>query len=279
MYIERTDRNFGVTLRARGHVLSTAGTFGQPGRAGSDDTDIGQTSEAQNPKAQKHHILILQIGVSDKPQQHFKFDPEVFDVTLRPWSGGSDLVRSVVPVSLVIVEFVDGAYVDTGIYKALAYSLPGVPVIMLARCEGAIDRIVALEVGFADFVSKPAHPRELEARARAILRYEPVRGKLQEATGVTYGGIYLSYHDRSATTARGHARLTNVEFCLLNKLIDAGGRMVTREALMECLAEDVKDTHREYRGIDVTISRLRRKIDIPGQESLIRTARGKGYCI
>ena len=227
------------------------------------------------PTGPKRHILVLQRGDREKSSQVFDFDPDIFDVTFASWKSGEPFAAPPTAVSLVVVDFQDSAYADTSIYPNLARTLPDVPVIILATSEGPIDRIVALELGADDFLSKPAHPRELQARARAILRHMPTA----VASGMTHGGIHLDLVERAATTERGRSKLRNVEFWLLHALMEAKGRPLGRDALLDRLQAEVKEAERDPRAVDVVISRLRRKLDTPGRESLIRTLRGRGYCV
>lgn len=228
------------------------------------------------PVSLKRHILVLQRGSSS---QVFDFDAEAFDVTVVPWRPGAPFAAPAQPVSLIVVDFEASAYADTAVYALLLGALPGVPMIVLAASEGPIDRIVALELGADDFMSKPAHPRELQARVRAVLRHMPYDGAGAGDRGMSCGNVHLDLVERAVTTERGRARLCNVEFWILRHLLEARGRPISRDGLLDCLEAEVKGTHRDPRAIDVIISRLRKKMDVPGCESLIRTVRGHGYCL
>ena len=239
------------------------------------------------PVRPKRHVLVLQRGSQGsgtergqgKCRQPIDFDADLFDLTVTPWRPGAAFALPAFAVSLVVVDFEDGLYVDTNVYPTLSEALPGVPVIILATCEGPIDRIVALELGADDFMSKPAHPRELQARAQAILRHMPDQAATRAANEMVHGGIHLDLVDRSATTERGRVKLCNVEFWLLHKLVEARGRPVARDDLVDCLETQVREAHRDPRAVDVIVSRLRRKVDMLGQESLICTVRGHGYAL
>ena len=231
------------------------------------------------PPPFKRHMLVLQRGIRLNFNQRFEFDAEGFDITLTQWKPGTPFALPAVPISLIVVDFEAGAYADTAFYPILTGAFPGVPVIILATSDGPIDRILALELGADDFISKPAHPREFQARVRAVLKHMPYTGQTAGASGTSYGAIHLDVVNRTATTARGLSKLCNVEFWLLHTLVEAKGQPVAREVLLNCLETEARESHRCSRSIDVTIGRIRNKIDTPGSESLIRTIRGLGYCI
>ena len=146
------------------------------------------------------------------------------------------------------------------------------PIIMLSAMGEETDRIVGLEVGADDYVSKPCNPRELLARVRAVLR----RGTA-EAGGSSqtrrFGGWTLDIVQRRLTRAGAPpVPLTDAEFRTLTALLDRPQRVLTRDQLIEHargLGSDVFD-----RAIDVTISRLRKKL---APDDPIRTVRNEGY--
>lgn len=147
-------------------------------------------------------------------------------------------------------------------------------IIMLSAMGQDTDRIVGLEVGADDYVAKPCNPRELLARVRAVLRR-------REAAGVTsgpqrrFGAWSLDVVERTVTRAGGSpVALTDAEFRVLNAFLDRPRRVLSRDQLIEY----AKGPDSEFfdRAIDVTISRLRRKL---GEDDPIRTVRGEGYML
>jgi two-component system OmpR family response regulator len=139
------------------------------------------------------------------------------------------------------------------------------------------DRIVGLEVGAADYLPKPFEPRELLARIRAVLRRPPPAG--EEATAdhaLAFEGWTLEVEARRLSDPGGEAvELTAGEFALLLTFMRSGGRLLSRDQILENthgpLAENFD------RAVDLAVSRLRRKLDRPGQAPLIETVRGAGY--
>ena len=151
------------------------------------------------------------------------------------------------------------------------------PILMLSAMGETTDRIVGLEVGAADYLPKPFEPRELLARIRAVLR-RPVRVDQDETPDrpLTFEGWTLTVETRRLTDPTGEPmELTAGEFALLLALLNAAGRILSRDQILENthgpLAENFD------RAVDLAISRLRRKLDWPGQAPLIETVRGAGY--
>jgi two-component system, OmpR family, response regulator len=156
-----------------------------------------------------------------------------------------------------------------------------VPAIIMTcdRCD-EIDRVVGLELGADDYLTKPFSPRELLARIRAVLRRrEAGRAALQrdaERGRSKFGGWQLDRRLRRLTDPGGvDVVLTKGEYALLTAFLDAPQRPLSREHLLQAtrVHEDVFD-----RSIDVQILRLRRKLERdPSAPQIIRTERGVGY--
>jgi two-component system OmpR family response regulator len=154
------------------------------------------------------------------------------------------------------------------------------PVIMLSAMGEDIDRIVGLEVGADDYLAKPCNPRELLARVRALLR-RTARGDdpapMAAATNSTprrrFGEWSLDLVERSLDRS-GYppAPLTDAEFRVLTAFLDRPQRVLSRDTLIEVAKGSDADVF--DRAIDVTISRLRKKLG-PGDP--IRTIRNEGY--
>jgi two-component system response regulator CpxR len=147
-----------------------------------------------------------------------------------------------------------------------------VPVLMLTARGEDVDRIIGLELGADDYLPKPFNPRELVARVRAILRrYEPRTGSA--APRVEVNGVALDPATRQVTVDGRAADLTTFEFDILELLMRAAGRVVSRDDLMENLYN--RPATAFDRSIDMHISHLRRKLE--ASRPLIKTIRGVGY--
>jgi DNA-binding response OmpR family regulator len=149
----------------------------------------------------------------------------------------------------------------------------GVPVIMLTAKGDETDRVVGLELGADDYMSKPFSPRELLARIKAVLR----RGKpSEEGRWLKMADVELNRMSREVKVAGERVDLTGLEFDLLAALIQRPGRVVSRTALLEHAGRT--DTFVNERAVDVHISHLRKKIgDQDRIPRLIQTVRGVGY--
>lgn len=150
----------------------------------------------------------------------------------------------------------------------------GVPIIMLtARVEEA-DRIVGLELGADDYVTKPFSPRELVARVRATLRR--VNGQLEPATVLRAGDVELDTAALTAVVAGTPVDLTPTEFQLLATLARQPGRIFSREQLLQAIHGVAFDGY--DRSMDSHVKNLRRKIEPnPRQPRYVQTVYGVGY--
>ena len=164
-----------------------------------------------------------------------------------------------------------------------------VPIIMLTGQTHEVDRVLGLELGADDYLTKPFSPRELLARIKAVLRrYDGIGsreadsksdGRPKRETEIRtyrFNGWTLSTGTRRLTSPNDtRIELTNGEYALLVTFLNAPKRILSRDQLLESsrLHDDVYD-----RSIDVQILRLRRKIEAdPNEPKLIRTERGAGY--
>jgi two-component system OmpR family response regulator len=156
-----------------------------------------------------------------------------------------------------------------------------IPIVMLTGVRDEADRIMGLELGADDYLTKPFSPRELLARIRTVLRRTRTtaleHAQLGEIRAYTFDRFELNLRTRRLTRGnRARIDLTNGEFNLLAALLAAPQRILTRDQLLE--ASRVYGNEVYDRSIDVQILRLRRKIEIdPSEPKLIVTERGTGY--
>jgi len=179
------------------------------------------------------------------------------------------------PYALVLLDVMlpglDGFEVLRRIRAASAVSV----LLLTARGED-VDRIVGLEIGADDYLSKPFNPRELLARVRAILRRSAGPGVKPEQTLLQADGFELNMAARTVTQNGKRLELTDVEFALLEALMRAPGKVVTREDLSETALG--RRFHPLDRALDMHVSRLRRKLSGQGaSEEQVKTIRGVGY--
>jgi len=157
------------------------------------------------------------------------------------------------------------------------------PIIMLTARDEVFDRIVGLEIGADDYLTKPYEPRELLARIKAVLRRPHPKNTTEgggEISAIQFDGFELDLAKHSLTRQADDQpiQLTSAEFSLLRALALCAGRVLTRGHIMdELYGNNVSITDRS---IDAHVSRLRRKIDSPSEPaSLIQSVRGEGYVL
>lgn len=155
-----------------------------------------------------------------------------------------------------------------------------VPIIVLSAKDSEFDKVIGLEIGADDYMTKPFSNRELQARVKAILRRTDLTIENQEAeaapTEIVIGDLQIL---TDAFVVKKHGEeldLTHREFELLHHLATHIGQVMTREHLLETVWD--YDYFGDVRTVDVTIRRLREKIeDIPSRPEYILTRRGVGY--
>jgi DNA-binding response OmpR family regulator len=160
----------------------------------------------------------------------------------------------------------------TEICRRLRESGDWTPVIFLTARDDEVDRIVGLELGADDYVTKPFSPRELVARVRAVLRRADGGPGAAERPR-TVGPITLDPGRRAVTVDGNPVQLTSTEFDLLAHLVGRPGRVFTREELLASVWGYA--AHAGTRTVDVHIAQVRGKLGPAG--AVIRTHRGVGY--
>ncbi len=156
------------------------------------------------------------------------------------------------------------------------------PILMLTAKDEDIDQVVGLEIGADDYVVKPAQPRLLLARIRALLRRsiqtsEKVKSHGESnANELDFGGLKIIHSSRSVLLNETSLELTTVEFDLLWLLAKHAGEVLSRDQISETLSGIEYDGL--DRSIDIRISRLRRLLqDNSSKPKGIKTVRGQGY--
>jgi two-component system OmpR family response regulator len=155
------------------------------------------------------------------------------------------------------------------------------PIIMLTGVKDEADRVMGLELGADDYVTKPFSPRELLARIHALLRrsraQQTVADGLQKVRVYRFAGFELNTRLRRLAAPGGaNVPLTNGEFNLLAAFLASPQRVLSRDQLLSL--SRLHDAEVYDRSIDVQVGRLRKKIEAEvGSAELIRTERGAGY--
>jgi DNA-binding response OmpR family regulator len=152
-----------------------------------------------------------------------------------------------------------------------------VPIIMLTAKGDEIDKVLGLEMGADDYITKPFSVREFRSRVRAALRRAEMRGgRTGTDEPIVVGDLRIDFERRIVGIRREQARLTYVEFEILAALARSPGRVQTREMLLEQVWGD--SAYRDPRTIDVHIRHLREKLERnPRSPEYLFTVRGVGY--
>lgn len=183
------------------------------------------------------------------------------------------------PPDLLILDVMLPQRSGFDVLRRLRQTHPRLPVLMLTARGDAIDRVLGLELGADDYLTKPFDPRELAARVRAILRRARPDGDAPAEPGgrdVVIGSLHVDATRRRLRATTGTADLTGAELRLLRRLLRDPGQLVTRATLTEDVLGRKLTPY--DRSIDTHVSNLRRKLaDIGANDIEIRALRGAGY--
>jgi two-component system, OmpR family, alkaline phosphatase synthesis response regulator PhoP len=150
----------------------------------------------------------------------------------------------------------------------------GMPVILVTARSEEVDRLIGLEVGADDYITKPFSPREVVARVRAVLRRGERAAQAESVTSV--GDMVIDRDRRTVSVAGQDAELTRTEFDILSVMAETPGRVFTRLQLLQTASGDAFDGYE--RTVDAHVKNLRRKLgDDPRAPRFIRTVYGVGY--
>jgi DNA-binding response OmpR family regulator len=226
------------------------------------------------------HILV----VDDDPQIRGLLDEYLTKNELRvsvAASGGQmSQILADEAIDLVVLDLRLAGEDGMAIVRTLRDS-SALPIVMLTGVTDEADRVMGLELGADDYLTKPFSPRELLARIRTVLRRTksatPAQARQHEIRAYRFAEFELNLRTRRLKRRDGqNIELTNREFNLLAALLSSPQRILTRDQLLE--ASRVYDNEVYDRAIDVQVLRLRRKIEPdPSQPRFIVTERGTGY--
>lgn len=218
-------------------------------------------------------VLIVEDEKPIAELVRFNLEKEGFQV--ETCYDGQDALRRVQadPPHLVILDLMlpglDGLAVCREIRKTSQ-----VPILMLTARADEVDRVVGLELGADDYVTKPFSPRELVARVRAVLRRAQMTPEPPPVLRV--GSLIMDRATHTVTVAGASVDLTTTEFGILETLMTTPGRVFTRAELLEAVQGIAFEAYE--RTVDVHIKNLRRKIEPDSTHPhYILTVRGMGY--
>jgi two-component system, OmpR family, response regulator RegX3 len=220
------------------------------------------------------HVLVVEDEESISDALSYLLRKEGYDVTVAT-DGDSALNEfDRVGHDLVLLDLMLPGVSGTEVCKALR-ARSNVPVIMVTAKDSEVDKVVGLELGADDYVTKPFSSRELIARVRAVLRRGKESDELVPAV-VEAGPVRMDIERHVVTVDGQQTRLPLKEFELLELLLRNAGRVLTRGQLIDRVwgADYVGDT----KTLDVHVKRLRAKIEPdPSVPRHIITVRGLGY--
>jgi DNA-binding response OmpR family regulator len=232
------------------------------------------------PEAIQPHILV----VDDDPQIRELLDEYLADNEFRVSLAlnGKQMLAILADeaVDLVVLDLRLAGEDGMGIARSLR-DTSAIPIVMLTGIRDEADRVMGLELGADDYLTKPFSPRELLARIRTVLRRSksdaPGQERQTQVRAYRFAEFELNLRTRRLKRSDGKAiELTKGEFNLLAALLATPQRILTRDQLLE--SSHVYDNGVYDRSIDVQVLRLRRKIEPdPSRPRYIVTERGVGY--
>ena len=219
-------------------------------------------------------VLLVEDEESFSDPLSYLLKQEGFEVAVA--QTGPEALREFdrVGADIVLLDLMLPGLSGTEVCRALR-SRSSVPVIMLTARDSEIDKVVGLEIGADDYVTKPYSTRELLARMRAVLRRGTEPEELLPAT-LSAGPVRMDVDRHVVTVSGEHVAMPLKEFELLELLLRNAGRVLTRGQLIDRVwgADYVGDT----KTLDVHVKRLRAKIEPdPGAPAHLITVRGLGY--
>ncbi len=225
----------------------------------------------------RERILLIEDEPDIAEVLQYNLEKEGFEVeTARRGDSGLDAVRRETP-DLILLDLMLPGLDGLELTRLLKREGPTarVPIVMLTARGEEVDRIVGLELGADDYISKPFSPREVVLRVKAVLRRLQNGGDaVEDASEVlVLGGLRLDIAGHRLEVDGEEVALTATEFRLLKLLLERGGRVQTRGQLLSDVwgyAEDI-----DSRTVDTHIRRLRRKLG--SEADRIETVIGVGY--
>jgi len=226
------------------------------------------------------HILVIEDDPDIVELLRYNLERESYRVTsaVTGSEGLAELQRErpdLVILDLMLPE-VSGFEVCRRLRKDSATE--NLPVIMLTARSEEADVIAGIELGADDYIKKPFSPRELVARVGAVLRragHPETPAPLPEDGTLEFGDLSIDPASHRVRRAGDDLPVTHLEFKLLHYLASRPGRVFSREHLLDRVWG--REKYITLRSVDVYVRRLRQKVDVSGNPSLLKTVRGAGY--
>ncbi|MGO1522783.1 MAG: response regulator [Nesterenkonia sp.] len=219
-------------------------------------------------------ILIVEDEASFSEALSYTLQKEGYDVTVAEDGYDAVEVFDAEGADLVLLDLMLPGQPGTEVCRQIRLRSM-VPVIMLTAKDSEVDKVVGLELGADDYVTKPYSSRELLARVRAVLRRQ-AEPEVDDASTVVAGPVRMDIERHIVEVSGRSVNLPLKEFELLEILIRNAGRVLTRGQIIDRVwgSDYVGDT----KTLDVHVKRLRSKIEAdPAKPRLLITVRGLGY--
>jgi DNA-binding response OmpR family regulator len=227
------------------------------------------------------HILIVDDDPAIRELLRDCLEPEGFRVSE---AAGSEAMHGILgqhAIDLITLDLMLGG--ENGLTIATQVrSRHDVPIVMITGKGDMVDKVVGLEMGADDYITKPFHPREVVARLRAVLRRKGPANGTQTASAterMAFGDWVIDLGKRQVVSSKqGELQLTTAEFNLLAIFTKRPQRVLSRDAIMDLLKGH--DWTPFDRSIDALVSRVRRKLeDDSDSPQYLKTVRGVGYVL
>lgn len=219
-------------------------------------------------------ILVVEdeVKIATSLQRGLQAEGYVVDVA----SDGdmAETLTSATTYDLVLLDWmIPGKYDGPGLIQLWHGQQKHMPILMLTARGTIGDRVTGLDTGADDYLPKPFSYDELLARIRALLR------RPAEGTGAAFkiGDITLNTVSKSVTKGGKPIHLTAKEFQLLEYLAARRGEVLSKDQLLDHVWSD--DTRVQHNTVETFVANLRKKVDRPGGENIVKTVRGFGYTV
>ena len=220
-------------------------------------------------------VLIVEDESSFSEALSFLLSKEGFDVSIAETGRAALEIFKAETFDLILLDLMIPEVSGIEVCRTIR-TTSSVPIIMLTAKDSEIDKVVGLELGADDYVTKPYSSRELVARIKAVLRRGAVDDLPKESGILSVGNIRMDIERHSVTVNGSPVALPLKEFELLEFLMRNEGRVLTRSQLIDRVWGD--DYYGDTKTLDVHVKRLRSKIEVdPANPIFIQTIRGLGY--
>ena len=220
---------------------------------------------------------ILLVDDEDSVRTVLAFPLERDGYTVVQAADGEEALRlfDATQIDLVVLDIMLPRLDGLEVCKRLR-TLSNVPIIMLTARDDELDKVIGLELGADDYITKPFSIREFRSRVRALLRRARSQPDVAADERIEHEGLVIDVARRTVEVRGAQVQLTYVEFELLRVLATAPGRVFSRRMLLEALWKSAD--YRDPRTIDVHVRHLREKLEAePRSPEYILTVRGVGY--